>query len=884
MKRITISLLSLLAAPFVALAGPVTPQKAKEVAERLFGESSLRSTSNITLSYTHTPANALRQGGEDSPAYYYVFNRGEAEGFAIVSGDDRMHEVLAFSEAGRFDMEHLPAHIRAWMDLYDKEIAQVLLIPDTNLFKKNQVKTTGKKSVEPLLGNIRWDQDYPYNTLCPDDPRGKVGAKKPTGCVATAAGQIMRFHRWPNSATGSVSYYDSFSQENRSVDLGQSYDWNKMPEYYNPQNGNNFTQEQVQEVSKFMYDLGRATKMQYGGVAQGGSGAWEYDMLSAIRNNFHYRKDAALLVRFNYTANEWGNIIRKEIDERRPVFYTGYGEGGHAFLCDGYKEDGTFHFNWGWGGLADGYYQLHALKPEELGIGAGMGEYNLAQMIIVNFAPDKGGTQIQEPSKHLPSASIRVRIPNDKQTLVFSGALLQYPEESINGTARLMVCKAGEKTVLKEKTYHKILRSRVVERFSNEVITVTDLQDGSYVASIEWKHDGESDFKELPPYIDEPDKVLFTMEGGRIKEWHYNTAIEVLTFDANSIKANLNAYASSTVSVSITNNSDREYYGPLNLYIVPTGMYADSFDASRAASTLSEMVVVPAKQTITHTFTNFKTDYSENEKVDIYLQYAEVMPNTYDSDFARFTTRLNASEVKRYARNKSIVRPASYEETTLIATTELRAYELSIDPTNLSLRSFTIENRGTAVNMQAKGLAIAAIAIASSVGGRQEIIAVSNNNLCQNIGKGESVTFVPEFSRTSKFSTRSGQRIDVVLTPLYLEGNNYVGYASDKYPIFGDNSVTLKLVRGTAIDEVAQQDQQAGLYPTLASTNVHVTNGQPIVSVDVFSMEGKQLLSIAGNKASELDIDVTALPVGNYLVGVRSADNTVTTHRLVVVR
>ncbi|WP_329905580.1 C10 family peptidase [Porphyromonas pogonae] len=57
-------------------------------------------------------------------------------------------------------------------------------------------------------------------------------------------------------------------------------------------------------------------------------------------------------------------MVKSELDAGRPVQYAGMGrEGGHSFVCYGYKTDGYFHFNWGWGGKLYGYFKLTALNP-----------------------------------------------------------------------------------------------------------------------------------------------------------------------------------------------------------------------------------------------------------------------------------------------------------------------------------------------------------------------------------------------------------------------------------------------------------------------------------------------------------------------------------------
>lgn len=42
----------------------------------------------------------------------YVFNNDAANGFVIVSADDRASAILGYSDTGTFDYDKLPAHIK----------------------------------------------------------------------------------------------------------------------------------------------------------------------------------------------------------------------------------------------------------------------------------------------------------------------------------------------------------------------------------------------------------------------------------------------------------------------------------------------------------------------------------------------------------------------------------------------------------------------------------------------------------------------------------------------------------------------------------------------------------------------------------------------------
>ena len=53
-------------------------------------------------------------------------------------------------------------------------------------------------------------------------------------------------------------------------------------------------------------------------------------------------------------------MLRDNLDMDMPLYYSASGnDGGHAFVCDGYDNNGMFHFNWGWQGLDNGYYAIN---------------------------------------------------------------------------------------------------------------------------------------------------------------------------------------------------------------------------------------------------------------------------------------------------------------------------------------------------------------------------------------------------------------------------------------------------------------------------------------------------------------------------------------------
>ena len=161
-----------------------------------------------------------------------------------------------------------------------------------------------------------------------------------------------------------------------------------MPERYD--DPSQATDEETKALSTLAYHAGVAVEMMY---APRGSGSHMPYVVRALRDHFRYDKRVSFKSRVNYTQASWEQLLRSELTAACPVVYSGYGRGGHAFVCDGYDAEGLFHINWGWGGMSDGYFNLNYLVPSDLGIGGGAGGgYSLGQGAVIGIMPDRTGT------------------------------------------------------------------------------------------------------------------------------------------------------------------------------------------------------------------------------------------------------------------------------------------------------------------------------------------------------------------------------------------------------------------------------------------------------------------------------------------------------------
>ena len=373
----------------VAEAAPVSLPRATAIAET-FLTNSLPQAHGIK----RAPARPRLARAAASQSAYYIFEN-EAGGFVIVAGDDIAYPILGYSNDATLDAASVPSNVQAWLNQYASEIQMAV---DSGLVQSPEVKQAWESMqnysnaaviVSPLI-LTRWNQSPYYNDLCPMD--NSRNERTVVGCVATAMAQVLKYWDYPTQGNGSYSYTHALGQQ--SADFANTtYDWVNMPLELTASS----TDIQKAAVAQLMYHCGVSVEMDYGVSAIGGSGAFTISSKSnsthcaeyALREYWGYKPTLQGLQKSKYSDKDWKTMLKNDLKAGRPIIYSGYGDGGHCFVCDGYDEDEYFHFNWGWGGLYDGFFLLNALAPGTGGIGAGGGTYNNDQQAIFGLEPLK---------------------------------------------------------------------------------------------------------------------------------------------------------------------------------------------------------------------------------------------------------------------------------------------------------------------------------------------------------------------------------------------------------------------------------------------------------------------------------------------------------------
>lgn len=380
-----------------AMAGNVNVTDARRVASDFIHQSvatgsfkAARSMKAADLTLVHAEASQTVAEAND----YYAFNV-PSGGWIVVAGEDHAKPVLAYSDQGNLDFDNLPCTFKALLEGYKREIEYLQAYTDDDLMLATMPARAKEFGVEPLIKST-WGQEEPYDWQCPT----YHGEYCVVGCVATAMAQVMNYWMYPQSCNAIGSYY--------CYDIGQTvsglpattFNYNLILDSYCHWDWDNsvlvqdtYTDAQAQEVAKLSRYCGQAVEM---GYSPEGSGAYTSDQLAAMKD-FGYRSTAKLVYRSGsgwgggYSTSEWETMIKTELNAGRPILYSANdinGGGGHAFICDGYKSDGTFHFNMGWYGTCDGWYVSTALNMthrdgDEL-------KFNSSHQMITGLEPPEG--------------------------------------------------------------------------------------------------------------------------------------------------------------------------------------------------------------------------------------------------------------------------------------------------------------------------------------------------------------------------------------------------------------------------------------------------------------------------------------------------------------
>ena len=382
MKKYLFGLLALVLGIGMLKAGPVDASRAKMVGQQFVQATWQAGDEELNLVYAPVSENGVPS--------FYVFNVGQ-EGFVIVSGDDFYRPIIGYSNESVFDLSNpaLAYYLRTIQGGRDHRVtgeAEPAVAAEwENILVNGATASKNGGRAASFLCTTKWNQNFPYNYLCPEFAGGD-GGHFYAGCVATAMAQVMKYWDHPLQGQGSHEYTSqahpytanhpvNVPSQHCSADFGNTtYDWDNMPEKIT----SGSPMAQIMAIATLTYHCAVSVNMDWD---YDGSGTQSTIVPGAISNYFRYSNASVFRYRENYSADNWKHMVRESIDMSWPVYYSGYeiqenGQlGGHAFVLDGYDDNDLYHFNYGWGGTGNGWFTFDNQ------------EFHLQDGAIFNFVP-----------------------------------------------------------------------------------------------------------------------------------------------------------------------------------------------------------------------------------------------------------------------------------------------------------------------------------------------------------------------------------------------------------------------------------------------------------------------------------------------------------------
>ena len=337
MKRTLLLVLTAFSNILLANAEPITKARALSIATKYINNPKL---SNDTPKTRSSQAN-------EQPAYY-IFTNPNDKKFVIISGESKLNELVGYGDKMTENPNDQPPYFKLFLKEYERVVKEV---------RSKATATTPqrpiKRKVEPLL-TCKWSQYDPFNKYTPLSN----GQHTPTGCVATATAQVMFYNKWPKNRP-----QDYIASTGDDAKKSATYWWDEMKNTTNEMRA----EQSRQAVGVLMYDIGKAVHMRY---YIKGSDSNLQRACNALRDKFDYT--VRYLDKNFLPANDFLNEVMQEISDGYPVLVVG---GPHAFVYDGYDEQGFIHTNWGWGGENDGYFDINIVTLNVSGFALNSGTF-----------------------------------------------------------------------------------------------------------------------------------------------------------------------------------------------------------------------------------------------------------------------------------------------------------------------------------------------------------------------------------------------------------------------------------------------------------------------------------------------------------------------------
>lgn len=499
MKRTILLMLTVCANILLANADPITKAQALSIASKYINKPILSGNSPKTRS---SQAN-------EQPAYY-IFTNPNDKKFVIISGESKLNELVGYGDKMTENPNDQPPYFKLFLKEYERVVKEV----------RSKVPTTTpqrpiKRKVEPLL-TCKWSQYDPFNKYTPLSN----GQHTPTGCVATATAQVMFYNKWPKNRP-----QDYIASTGDDAKKSATYWWDEMKNTTNEMG----TEHSRQAVGVLMSDIGKAVNMRY--YYRGSDSNLQY-ACNALRDKFDYT--VRYLDKNFLPANDFLNEVMQEISDGYPVLVVG---GPHAFVYDGYDEQGLIHTNWGWGGENDGYFDINIVTLNVSGFALNSGTFWDDISVVFAHPNDGKATPFKDIERGLDArttTSLTIDKTEASRSESFSAKIEKLGSySSVKGELGVFTGKVALALYNDKNKKVKIFNSTASDQTWASIFTSMSFD----VADINFKGIADGNYRLVPVFSEMLDTK--TKEHGDWKPINHANEIEVI-LTPNAVQLNTN--------------------------------------------------------------------------------------------------------------------------------------------------------------------------------------------------------------------------------------------------------------------------------------------------------------------------------------------------------
>ena len=499
MKRTLLLVVTAFTNILLANADPITKAQALSIATKYI--------SNPKLS-NDTPKTRSSQANEQ-PAYY-IFTNPNDKKFVIISGESKLNELVGYGDKMTENPNDQPPYFKLFLKEYERVVKEV----------RSKAATTTpqrpiKRKVEPLL-TCKWSQYDPFNKYTPLSN----GQHTPTGCVATATAQVMFYNKWPKNRP-----QDYIASTGDDAKKSATYWWDEMKNTTNEMR----TEHSRQAVGVLMSDIGKAVNMRY--YYRGSDSNLQY-ACNALRDKFDYT--VRYLDKNFLPANDFLNEVMQEISDGYPVLVVG---GPHAFVYDGYDEQGLIHTNWGWGGENDGYFDINIVTLNVSGFALNSGTFWDDISVVFAHPNDGKATPFKDIERGLDArttTSLTIDKTEANRSESFSAKIEKLGSySSVKGELGVFTGKVALALYNDKNEQVKIFNSTASDQTWASIFTSMSFD----VADINFKGIADGNYRLVPVFSEMLDTK--TKEHGDWKPINHANEIEV-KLTPNAVQLNTN--------------------------------------------------------------------------------------------------------------------------------------------------------------------------------------------------------------------------------------------------------------------------------------------------------------------------------------------------------